>query len=363
MRSSPHVVKLNGHASGILLERASSIAIEAGSSYFIKGWVHPGDFSVVYGQSGSGKTFFALALAYAIAIGQQTFFGRRVRQGRVVLFSLEGSSGLPKRLTAIQDLYGVAEDLFVYRNPLILFQNSNAVRDVIAAVQACEAGLVIFDTLSRTMSGANENSPEDMTAMVGIFGQIQSATGAHVMLVHHSGKNDALGARGHSSLRAAVDVELEVTRSEGGGRMLRVAKGRDDADGQEYGFMLKVVELGTDDDGDPVTTCLVEEAIAPQRERAPAKLSDFQHLVLKNAMNLLSDGHHTELNVRPRAGMPGVTAVRRDLLRRELQKNGCLESQNGETLTRKDIGKVRDALVSLERKGVLCTTDEWVWRP
>jgi energy-coupling factor transporter ATP-binding protein EcfA2 len=248
----------NGHQRRIELHSATSIPLDPSAPYRIKGLVHDGDFSVVYGQSGCGKTFLVLHLVYMIATGRDVF-GRRVRPGRVALFALEGSSGLSKRLAAIQAAHGAAENLYIHRDPLILFKNKEAVKDVIAAILEYSADVVVFDTLSRTMSGANENSPEDMTHMVGVFGQIQAATGAHVMLVHHSGKNEALGARGHSSLRAAVDVELEVSSGEGGERTLRVTKGRDDADGLTYGFKLKVVDLGEDDDGDCITTCVVEE--------------------------------------------------------------------------------------------------------
>lgn len=266
-REAKRPAKVNGRA-GVELVSAASIHLEKSPPYFVKGLVHRGDLSVVYGQSGCGKTFLVLDLAHAVATGRASVFGRRVRAGRVALFALEGASGLAKRVSAIQSEFGRAENLFVYRKPLVLFQNQEMVRDVIDAVLVCEAEFVIFDTLSRTMSGANENSPEDMTAMVGVFGLIQSSTGAHVMLVHHSGKNEASGARGHSSLRAAVDIELEVTSGEGGERRVRVAKGRDDADGQEYGFRLRVVELGEDDDGDQITTCTVEPSSSPPRTKA-----------------------------------------------------------------------------------------------
>lgn len=259
-RSEPRQdnIQRSRHWRRIVLESATSIPLDPSAPYRIKGLVHDGDFSVVYGQSGSGKTFLVLYLAQKMATGRDVF-GRRVRPSRVALFALEGASGLAKRLAAIQAAHGAAENLYVHREPLTLFRNKDVVREVIAAIKEYRADVVIFDTLSRTMSGANENSPEDMTHMVGIFGQIQAETGAHVMLVHHSGKNETLGARGHSSLRAAVDVELEVSAGEGGQRSLRVTKGRDDADGLTYGFRLNVVDLGEDQDGDQITTCVVEE--------------------------------------------------------------------------------------------------------
>lgn len=256
--------KPNGHdaqapASLLQLVSAATFTAEGSSPYWVKGLIHPGDLSVWFGPSGCGKTFLALHVAHAVSTGRQVF-GRRVRQCAVALFSLEGSAGLSKRVTAVQRELGEAHELFVHRGSLTLFRNEPLVRAVIAAINQCGAKLVIIDTLSRSMGGADENAPGDMTHMVTLFDRIRSETGAHVMIIHHSGKDEARGSRGHSSLRAAVDVEVEVSAGEGGDRLARVSKGRDDADGQCYSFRLKQVALGTDDDGDVQTTCVVEEA-------------------------------------------------------------------------------------------------------
>ena len=76
--------------------------------------------------------------------------------------------------------------------------------------------LVVVDTLARAMTG-NENPPDDMGKFVAACGRIREACEGHVLIVHHSGKDLAKGARGHSSLRAATDVELEVTNGQDGG--------------------------------------------------------------------------------------------------------------------------------------------------
>ena len=83
-----------------------------------------------------------------------------------------------------------------------------------------------------------------------------------VLLIHHSGKNAAMGARGWSGLRAACDAEIEVVR-EATGRYMRLTKSKDGEDGLEWGFDLKVVQVGVDDDGDPITSCVVVDAELP----------------------------------------------------------------------------------------------------
>jgi hypothetical protein len=104
---------------------------------------------------------------------------------------------------------------------------------------------------------------------------IHRATGALVMLVHHSGKDASRGARGWSGLRAAADVELEVVRADNE-RSLAVTKMKDGDDGTEFGFRLETVMVGFDEDGEEVTSCVVEHtdgtsvrAIAAAAQQGP----------------------------------------------------------------------------------------------
>ncbi|MPY72009.1 MAG: hypothetical protein GEU92_18250 [Alphaproteobacteria bacterium] len=77
-------------------------------------------------------------------------------------------------------------------------------------------------------------------------------------MVHHAGKDDARGARGHSSLRAATDTEISIKRAESGEfSIASIDKQRDGASGDKLPFELKEVQLGTDQDGDQITTAVV----------------------------------------------------------------------------------------------------------
>ena len=74
---------------------------------------------------------------------------------------------------------------------------------------------------------------------------IRKETGAHVLFVHHSGKDQARGARGHSSLRAATDTEIEVVRDNDATiSSAKVTKQREFEGGQQWHFKLHHVELG-----------------------------------------------------------------------------------------------------------------------
>ena len=112
--------------------------------------------------------------------------------------------------------------------------------------------LVVFDTLSRSMPGGDENKSEDMTTVIGAADAIRDEFGATCAVVHHSGKDSDLGARGHSSLFGAADTVINVAK-----RTATIVKTRDGVAGENFPFELEVVQLGKDSDGDPVTTCVV----------------------------------------------------------------------------------------------------------
>jgi putative DNA primase/helicase len=74
--------------------------------------------------------------------------------------------------------------------------------------------------------------------------------------VHHTGKDASKGMRGHSSLHAALDGAIEVKRDVQG-RQWSAAKVKDGADDDAVRFKLSVVDLDFDQDGEPITSCVV----------------------------------------------------------------------------------------------------------
>jgi hypothetical protein len=240
---------------------------------FVEGLLIDGAMSVVYGESNSGKTFWALDLSLYVADGAP-WRGRSVDRRGVLYLALEGGHGIRNRVAAWRKHYGVAVAPFavVPVQVNLLDPAADAVRVIEAAADAAEklgrpVGLVVVDTLARAMAGGNENSPEDMGAFVRNVDLIRQTIPGHVQVIHHSGKDTAKGARGHSSLRAATDTEIEVTRDMVTGlSSARVTKQRDLPCDGEFTFRLESVELGHDRRGKPVTSCVVVEAEVPMRE-------------------------------------------------------------------------------------------------
>lgn len=216
-------------------------------------------FSVLYGESHTGKTFVALSAAAAIASGSP-FANQKSEPGGVVYVAAEGGRGIRKRIAALRQTCDLTHFAVVPCSINLLGANSDVqpLCDLIGRAGLAlktPVVLVVIDTLSRSIAGANENSSEDMTAFVRACDKIRSASGAHLMVVHHAGKDTSKGARGHSSLRAATDTELEVEDE-----VLRVRKQRDGEHIADMPFRLREVQVGERADGRAITSCVVEWA-------------------------------------------------------------------------------------------------------
>lgn len=282
----------------LALEWFDDIQPSLSSPYIVKGILDHGTMSVVYGPSNSGKTFWAMDLTYAVAIGAP-WRGRRVKQTAVLYLAAEGGKGVINRASALKQTHGVCDVPFAVKRAGLDLLHEQAdlqhIYDLAAEVMARKPGLplmIVVDTLSRIMAGGDENSAADMTALIRNLDAIREATGAHVMVIHHTGKDTARGARGHSSLRAATDTEIEVA-NDNGARAAMVTKQRDHKGGETFAFSLKSVALGVDEDGDDVTSCVVEEVDA-ETYAAEAKrtkgLGGTQKLIADTFDQMLSEG-------------------------------------------------------------------------
>jgi KaiC/GvpD/RAD55 family RecA-like ATPase len=235
-------------------------------TYLVQKLLGEGAMSVVYGESNVGKTFFAMSLAYAIAQGR-AYGGHKATQGAVVYVAAEAGVSAENRVAALRAHFKDAEAPFdLVPCPVDLLRPNGDTKALIELVKEAEADygkvrLVVIDTLSRAIAGGNENSPDDMGALVKHLDALRVATRAHVMVIHHSGKDTAKGARGHSLLRAATDTEIEIQAG-----VARITKQRDMEMGASIGFDLVPVDLGVSDEGEKVTSCVAVPISEAQME-------------------------------------------------------------------------------------------------
>jgi hypothetical protein len=230
----------------------------------IEGLLDCGALSLMFGPSGCGKTFFALDLAVHIASGMP-WRGRTVHQGAVVYVAAEGGYGMLDRLTAFSCKYGTDPKdvpLYVIPEPIDLCHSDGDVDLLLGHLDNLPKDqtlrLIHIDTASRALAGGNENSPDHMGVLIKRCDKLRAKTGAHVMLLHHTGKDTSHGARGHSSLRAAVDTEIELTwDKEGQSGFATVTKQRDSRTEGSFAFKLAEVDVDMRANGDPITSCVL----------------------------------------------------------------------------------------------------------
>jgi hypothetical protein len=231
--------------------------------WLIKGVMPKGELGVIFGASGSGKTFVVLDLAFAIARGID-WRGKRTKKGRVVIIAAEGGGAFAIRAKAYAKYHGLRldeiPDIFVI-TAAPNFLEGDDIADIIAEIRALgNIDAIVIDTLAQVSPGANENTSEDMGRLLANVRTLHNLTGATPYLVHHAGKDLSRGSRGWSGLKAAADVQIEVLRHDDGRREIVIEKMKDGEDGLRWPFKLEVVDLGIDEDGDPITSCVAVEA-------------------------------------------------------------------------------------------------------
>ena len=322
----------------------------------LKGLIEYGAFVVVYGPSGSGKSFFTADLMQHIATGA-TWRGKRVTRGLVVYVAAEAGASILKRFVAWRDnVLGEAAErvpIAVITKAADLLHGTDfpALMERIEALQI-ECGLlvsaVVFDTLSRSMPGGDENKSEDMTSVISAADTLRDRFNCATVFVHHSGKDVDRGARGHSSLFAAADLVLQVSD-----HVATVTKIRDGVGGDKFPFKLNPVAIGQDSDGDDVTTCLLEHSDVIQAKSVAEPLGKNQKLAIKELRAITADRGEAlpETSEIPR-GARGVKYA--DLEGRVIAKMPGLQAFRARA-------RLSDAVIALQASGHCGVQGEWIW--
>jgi phage/plasmid primase-like uncharacterized protein len=318
----------------------------------VEGLMTIGSSVVVYGDSNSGKTFWALSVATAIATGTLCY-GKKTDPGLVIYLACEAPASIRSRMQAIKKFHGCnLENLAMVPVPMNFYNGDQDAYDVIELVKAVEqmrgqpVRLIIGDTLARMSAGANENSGEDMGPVMARFDQVATATKAALMIIHHNGKDAAKGARGWSGIRAHIDTEIEVIEKDGT-RMANVTKQRElPGKGETIYFKLAVIEMGLSKFGNQATTCVAipdDEANTKQPNKKLSKHDENIRMVerawwasgteeRRGLPYLSRDGLRDLLikdGVAERTARNKMDASRPDALIAQLLNSGTLESHSG----------------------------------
>jgi hypothetical protein len=312
--------------------------------------------AAVYGASGSGKSFAVLDALQSMAAGRD-WFGYKTKPCNVLYCALEGEGGIAGRVAAYRIRHGVTSQNIRYLvQPFSLLDEAD-ILDLAQAIHANGQGaeVVVLDTLNRAAPGADENDSKSMGQIIAAAKELQTLVGGLVVLVHHVGKDASKGLRGHSSLHAALDAAIEVRR-DGDRREWVIAKSKDGEDGEAHPFKLDVVELGTDEDGEPITSCVVHplEQVAEALRRPLPPKSGNQRAV----WDTLGEIFRKAGNVKPE-GAPDTLPQGRPCI--------TLEAAIEQTRTRlvcdpkRQTERAQAAIRGLVDRGILCHEGGFVW--
>jgi hypothetical protein len=238
--------------------------------WLVKHLLLEGSLAILFGRWGTGKTTVAIELSIAVA-RELPWHGRKVRGGKVVYVSCESPHGVRLRLSAALQDQGITlgdlngNFLEIAARPHLL--KTEDVQALIADLKPLgQTSLIVIDTLARAMAGTEENSAKDTAVLVANCQAISEATGACVLLIHHTGKDESRGMRGSSNLPASADTEIELERPDetANVRIAKLGKQRDAEDYKDlFNYELVRVTLGHDEDGDPITSTVVREIQPP----------------------------------------------------------------------------------------------------
>ena len=303
--------------------------------------------AALYGPSASGKSFLALDMATAIAEGR-SWFGCRVSARPVIYAALEGEAGFRTRVLAWEAHHQrkLPDDLNMMLQPFRLTSPED-IRDFAAVLPA---GAVVFlDTLNRAAPTSDENSSTDMGIILEATKQLQATTNGLVCLVHHTGKDTTRGLRGHSSLFAALDAAIEVSRDDDR-REWKVVKSKDGQDGDAYPFRLKTEILGTDEYGDSITSCVVTpDTVETEVQRVKLPRGGNQKLVLDVLGTLIKDGM---------TGISGAPPFKPCI---ELEVAVTAGATKLTCQSDRRISRAREAITGLASRGILGLHEGWLW--
>lgn len=242
--------------------------------YLIERHIPQVSLGFLYSRPGAGKTFLALDAALSIAAMLAAWHGDPIAADpdAIVLYIVsEGAYGFRNRVKAWVAARGVvsAPARFLVLERTINFMKAEDIDKLLRTIAATghRLALVVVDTVSRAMPGADENLQKEMTLFVHACDRVKDRFGCAVLGVHHAGKNGDM--RGSTVLLGAGDFVFRLEREEGRTiGNLHCEKQKDAPDGWHEPYSFGVVTL---DDGE--TSLVVDRAdlsVGPSIELTPA---------------------------------------------------------------------------------------------
>lgn len=207
----------SGKKTFTIKSAADAFKVQQAIDYVVDKLIGRGWIVLFFGHPGTKKTWVLLVLAVCVALGTK-FLGFTTKKCRVLWIDEEsGESYIARRIAAvIRGALGDDQTPIDFMSlPGFRFDNPNQGEDTLDLTTIINSGgyeLVIIDALADVMQG-DENLVKDVRPVFQNLKLVASATGAAIVLIHHS--NKAGGYRGSSFIKGNVDVMIHVESDTG----------------------------------------------------------------------------------------------------------------------------------------------------
>lgn len=232
---------------------------------------------MLFGKSGSTKSYLAISLMLCVATGQSEWFGRKVKPGRVLYLCGEGHHAAYERMACWLQQYGILDipcTMYIAEDTFDL-DTEDGESKLIAALEKEISGfcpdLVVVDTLNLYMA-SDENSTQESTMFIKALRRLASRFSCSIMLVHHTGVTEQDRARGSSVFLGAMDYQIKVSKTETGEYKFEHTKNKAGVEQEPIFYILEKheVEGWLDEEGHNVTNAIpvrIEKTVTEKEER------------------------------------------------------------------------------------------------
>ena len=276
--------------------------------------------NMIFGKSGSTKSFLALHMALALSHKREFFdLGSDVDAHVPIIYvALEGKSGMKNRLKGYHQWFSEDKPKDFYISDFNPVLTQDATVDAFIE-QTKKLGvkdpLIIIDTYNQATPSMNENDAGQTGAVMKNCQKMVKELGATVLIVHHSNKSEDGDYRGSSAIHGAMDTMLKVKETTGKDSkdswyQLSVYKIKDGEVGREFSYKTIKVDLGINAKGREQSTLIISEQGLRKQVNQRQKLRDRQIEVnehLKTWLKAYPDGDLYETvkeNIAPKLTVP-----------------------------------------------------------
>lgn len=336
------------------LIKASDLKVRE-PQWLIRGLLEKDSLATLFGDPATYKSFLAIDWACCVASARDFRNHKIACQGPVIYLAGEGQNGLARRLKAwcirqnesIDDL-----DLYLSNGPAALCDAASAAEVTEAVDDTAQATgspvLVVVDTLARNFGPGDENSTEDMAAVIGALDRLRADHGCTVLLIHHTGHHDKSRARGAMALKGALDAEYRVDKDELGTVRLEATKMKEAPDPEPLAFKPRKVELGfQDSEGEEVTSVVLDPtSYEPPARTGKEGCGKWQTKAIELLSNLYKD---CRARLEESGHDPETARVSVDEW-----KDACLDSGM-------EYDRFRKVKPALEKQGIVTIQQGFVW--